>query len=48
MPAVHLRNLSFSFTTATDVLVDVDLHLGAGWTGVVGANGSGKSTLLSS
>ena len=29
-----------------DVLADVSLRLGAGWTAVVGPNGAGKSTLL--
>jgi ATPase subunit of ABC transporter with duplicated ATPase domains len=47
MPFLHLDAVSFSYTSAVDVLVDVDLHLGPGWTGVVGANGEGKSTLLS-
>lgn len=46
MSAVHLSHLSFRYSTAVDVLVDVDLHLGPGWTGVVGANGAGKTTLL--
>ncbi|MGF1667574.1 MAG: ATP-binding cassette domain-containing protein [Acidimicrobiia bacterium] len=47
MPSIHLDCVSFSYTSAVDVLVDVDLHLGPGWTGVVGANGEGKTTLLS-
>ena len=47
MPAVHLEHLSFSYTSAVDVLTDVTVHLGPGWTGVVGANGVGKTTLLS-
>ncbi len=46
MPSLHLDAVSFSYTSAVDVLVDVDLHIGPGWTGVVGANGEGKSTLL--
>lgn len=46
MPAIHLNNLSFRYTTAVDVLVDADIHLGPGWAGVVGANGAGKTTLL--
>lgn len=46
MPAIHLHHLSFQYTRAVDVLVDVDVHIGPGWTGVVGANGSGKTTLM--
>ena len=46
MSAIHLNNLSFRYSTAVDVLVDADVHLGPGWTGVVGANGAGKTTLL--
>jgi ATPase subunit of ABC transporter with duplicated ATPase domains len=46
MPAIHLNNLSFRYSTAVDTLVDVEIHLGPGWTGVVGANGAGKTTLL--
>lgn len=46
MPAIHLNNLSFRYSTASDVLTDVDINLGPGWTGVVGANGAGKTTLL--
>ena len=47
MPAIHFDHLSFSYSSAVDVFDDVSVHLGAGWTGVVGANGAGKSTLLS-
>lgn len=46
MPSVRLESVCFSYTSAHDVLVDVDLDLGPGWTGVVGANGEGKTTLL--
>ncbi len=46
MPAIHLNHLSFRYTRAVDVLGDLDVHIGPGWTGVVGANGSGKTTLL--
>ncbi|HEU4320533.1 MAG TPA: ATP-binding cassette domain-containing protein [Acidimicrobiia bacterium] len=46
MPSVHLNHLSHRYSSAVDVLVDVDVHLGHGWTGVVGANGAGKTTLL--
>ncbi|MGD2101179.1 MAG: ATP-binding cassette domain-containing protein, partial [Acidimicrobiia bacterium] len=47
MPAIHLDQVSFSYTSAVEVFADASAHLGDGWTGVVGANGSGKSTLLS-
>jgi ATPase subunit of ABC transporter with duplicated ATPase domains len=47
MPSIHLDNVSFSYSSAIDVLTDVTLHLGPGWVGVIGPNGSGKSTLLS-
>lgn len=46
MPAIHLNNLSFRYSTVVDTLVDAEIHLGPGWTGVVGANGAGKTTLL--
>jgi ATPase subunit of ABC transporter with duplicated ATPase domains len=46
MPAIHFNHLSFRYSTAVDILVDADLDLGPGWTGVVGANGAGKTTLL--
>ena len=46
MPSVRLFNVSFSYTSAVDVIADASLDLGPGWAGVVGANGSGKSTLL--
>jgi ATPase subunit of ABC transporter with duplicated ATPase domains len=46
MPAIHLNNLSFRYSAAVDVIVGADIHLGPGWTGVVGANGAGKTTLL--
>ncbi len=46
MPAIHLDHLSFRYSTASDVLSGVTVHLGPGWTGVVGGNGSGKTTLL--
>ena len=41
-----IQDLSFSYTDAEPILRGVDLHLGAGWTGIVGANGAGKTTLL--
>jgi ATPase subunit of ABC transporter with duplicated ATPase domains len=46
VPSVHLDSVSFAYTSAHDVLTEVDLHLGPGWTGLVGANGEGKTTLL--
>jgi ATPase subunit of ABC transporter with duplicated ATPase domains len=46
MPAIHFSHLSFRYSTVVDILVDADIHLGPGWTGVVGANGAGKTTLL--
>lgn len=47
MSAIHLDHLSFSYSSAVEVFDDVSVHIGSGWTGVVGANGAGKSTLLS-
>ncbi len=46
MPSVHLNQVSFHYSSATDVIRDAALDLGPGWVGVVGANGMGKSTLL--
>lgn len=46
MTAVHLHSVSFSYSSAVDVLTDVSLSLGEGWHGLVGENGSGKTTLL--
>ncbi len=46
MPAVHLNHLNFRYSAAVDLISDADVHIGSGWTGVVGANGSGKTTLL--
>ncbi|MDP8958628.1 MAG: ATP-binding cassette domain-containing protein [Actinomycetota bacterium] len=46
MPSVHFQSVSFAYTSAVEVLSDVDLHLGPGWVGMVGPNGAGKSTLL--
>jgi ATPase subunit of ABC transporter with duplicated ATPase domains len=43
---VLLSHLSFSYSSAIDVLIDVCLRLSQGWFGVVGPNGSGKTTLL--
>ncbi|MDJ0662948.1 MAG: ATP-binding cassette domain-containing protein [Acidimicrobiia bacterium] len=46
MTAVHLRNLSFQYSSAVPVVVNASCSLGPGWTGLVGANGAGKTTLL--
>jgi ATPase subunit of ABC transporter with duplicated ATPase domains len=47
MRSMSLSSVSYAYTSAVDVLVDVSLDLGPGWHGLVGANGSGKTTLLS-
>ncbi len=46
MPSVHFDSVSFSYSSARVIFRDATLHLGPGWTGIVGANGEGKSTLL--
>jgi len=46
MPAIHLRNTSFAYSSAVPVVTDASCSLGPGWTGVVGANGAGKTTVL--
>lgn len=43
---IILSDLSFSYSSALEVLKDASLSLSPGWTGVVGVNGSGKTTLL--
>ncbi len=41
------QSLTFGFDTSLEPLFrDLDLHISAGWLGVVGPNGSGKTTLL--
>ncbi len=47
MRSLSLSSISYAYTSALDVLVDVSIDLGPGWHGLVGANGSGKTTLLS-
>ncbi len=47
MPAIHLDDVSFRYSSAVEVFSGLTAHLGTGWTGVVGSNGAGKSTLLS-
>ena len=44
-PSLRTQRLSFSFSDVP-LFDDVTLHLGPGWTGLVGGNGSGKTTLL--
>lgn len=46
MPALHLIDLSYSYTSAVAVIDALSASIGPGWTGVVGANGAGKTTLL--
>jgi ATPase subunit of ABC transporter with duplicated ATPase domains len=46
MPSIRLAGVGFAYDGRDAVLSGVDLHLPAGWTGVVGANGAGKTTLL--
>ncbi len=43
---IILSDLSFSYSSALEVLKDASLSLSPGWTGVVGVNGGGKTTLL--
>ena len=46
MPSIQLSDLTFSHRDDSPIFTDVDLNIGSGWTGVVGANGAGKTTLL--
>ena len=46
MSAVHVSDVSFSYSSAVRIVDRASFDLGPGWTGLVGANGSGKSTLL--
>ncbi|MFT3764506.1 MAG: ATP-binding cassette domain-containing protein [Minicystis sp.] len=46
MMALQARGLSFAYRDTAPLFSLVDLHLGPGWHGLVGANGAGKSTLL--
>jgi len=44
---LDIVDLEFSYPgTATPLFSEVSLHIGEGWTGVVGANGCGKTTFL--
>lgn len=47
MSSVSLEHVRFSYPSSLEILDDVNLNLGCGWSGVVGPNGCGKSTLLS-
>ncbi|WP_426746485.1 ATP-binding cassette domain-containing protein [Myxococcus faecalis] len=46
MSSLRAHRVSYAYSDAVTVLAEVDFHLPAGWTGLVGANGAGKSTLL--
>ena len=46
MPSLRVHRLSFAHNDAVALLDAADLHLSAGWTGLVGENGAGKTTLL--
>lgn len=43
---LRLERLSYAYEGRAPLFHDLDLDLGPGWTGLVGANGAGKSTLL--
>jgi ATPase subunit of ABC transporter with duplicated ATPase domains len=44
---LQFQDVSFTYASMTrPLLVDLQVHFPAGWTGVVGPNGAGKSTLL--
>lgn len=43
---LRFSRLSFAFNDNVPLFQRVDLHLSAGWTGLVGHNGAGKTTLL--
>jgi macrolide transport system ATP-binding/permease protein len=44
---LRFGGVDFRYEAAPELLLkNINLHLGSGWTGVVGANGTGKSTLL--
>ncbi len=44
---IELKNISFSYGAAFDVLQDISLKVGRGeFVGILGPNGSGKTTLL--
>ncbi len=43
---ILLSKVSFSHADSVPLIVDLDLQIESGWTGVVGPNGAGKTTLL--
>lgn len=43
---ITLSSVAFTWPDGTAVLRELDLHIGAGRSGLIGSNGSGKSTLL--
>ncbi len=46
MSSIRIERLAFAYSDLVPLLSEVDLHLGRGFTGIVGENGAGKSTLL--
>jgi ATPase subunit of ABC transporter with duplicated ATPase domains len=44
--SIVLSKVSFSYSDSVPLIVDLDLRIDSGWTGVVGPNGAGKTTLL--
>jgi len=44
--SILLSKVSFSHSDSVPLIVDLDLRIDSGWTGVVGSNGAGKTTLL--
>lgn len=46
MSSIRVERVAFAFSDLVPLLADVSLHIGSGFTGVVGANGGGKTTLL--
>jgi ATPase subunit of ABC transporter with duplicated ATPase domains len=48
-PSIHLRGVTYAYTSATPILREASLDLsatGSRWVGLVGANGAGKTTVL--
>jgi len=44
--SILLSRVSFSHSDSVPLIVDLELQIDSGWTGVVGPNGAGKTTLL--
>lgn len=44
--SIRLVRLFFAYSDEVPLVDDATVHLGLGWTGLVGPNGSGKTTLL--